>query len=73
MARMINMAMDWTYDMFEEDAKLYNATPMKGVNCSSRASDREKFMTWFKNCVRDFKLEWNKEHDGLYDRYEGWI
>lgn len=73
MARMYNMANDWTYDLFAEDANLYKATPMKGVNCRRNASDREKFMTWFKNCVRDFTAEWNKDHKGLYDRYDGWV
>lgn len=67
------MAMDWTFDKFVEDMNKYNATPIKGVYPSSTASYEEKFITWFKNCVRDFKNEWMAEHNGcLYDRYEGW-
>lgn len=62
---------DWTFDMFQEDAELYRATPMKGVYPSRNASRREKFMTWFKNLARDFKAEWLKENDGrLYNGYE---
>lgn len=72
MALMINVAHDWTYDMFAEDAELYTATPIKGVRCNSNASDRQQFMTWFKNCARDFKAEWLETHKGLYDRYDGW-
>ena len=67
------LGQDWTYDLFFEDSKLYNATPMKGVYCSSRACDREKFMTWFKNCARDFRNDWYKEGKKDYDRYEGYI
>lgn len=64
MAVMINCATDWTYDMFLADAKQYNATPVKGVHCRSNASDREQFMTWFKNCARDFKAQWMKKYNG---------
>ena len=71
---MLMCGNDWTYDMFVEDAKKYQAKPMRGIYCSSRASDREKFMTWFKGCARDFKEAWLKEHDGrMYDRYDGYI
>lgn len=73
MARMYNLGYDWSFDMFAEDAKLYNATPMKGVYPRRDASEREKFMTWLKGCVRDFTIEWKKNHNSLYDRYEGWI
>ena len=65
---------DWTFDLFAEDAEKYQAKPMRGIHCSKNASDREKFMVWFKNCARDFKEAWLKSHDGcLYDRYDGWI
>lgn len=64
---------DWSYDRFMEDAKLYRATPMKGVNCRRNASDREQFMTWFKNCARDFSQEWFKTHEHPYDKYDGYI
>ena len=68
MARMYNMAQDWTFDKFAEDAQLYKATPMKGVYPRRDASNREKFMTWFKGCVRDFKAQWMDDHEGhLYD------
>ncbi len=66
--------MDWTFDLFMEDAKLYSATPMKGVYCRKNASERERFMVWLKNAARDFAENWKKEHDGkLYDRYDGYI
>ena len=64
---------DWSYDQFVKDADRYSAKPMRGVHCRSNASDREKFMTWFKDCARDFKAEWLKSHTGLYDRYDGWV
>ena len=67
------MAMDWTYDLFNEDANLYKATPIKGVRCSRDASDREDFMVWFKNCARDFTEEWKRDCPYLYDRRRGWI
>ena len=72
MAVMINCATDWTYDMFLADAKQYNATPIKGVHCRKNASDREQFMTWFKNCARDFKAQWMKAHNNKFiaDNYE---
>lgn len=74
MAIMINCGMDWTYDMFMEDAKAYKATPIKGVHCNGKAECRERFMTWFKNLARDFKAEWDEEHGGRqYDRYDGYI
>ena len=66
--------MDWTFDLFMEDAKLYSATPMRGVYCRKSASEREVFMVWLKNAARDFAENWKKEHDGkLYDRYDGYI
>lgn len=70
---MFNMGLDWSFDLFAEDAELYKATPIKGVHPRSDASEREQFMTWFKGCVRDFTNEWMKSHKGLYDRYDGWI
>ena len=74
MAYMVNMAQDWSYDMFVEDSKLYFAKPIKGVHCSSDADIREKFMTWLKNAARDFKAEWLEQHNNhLYDNYEGYI
>ena len=73
MAVMINLAQDWTFDMFVEDANLYKATAQKGVHCRSNAEYREYFMVTLKNQVRDFLANWNKDHDGhLYDRYDGW-
>lgn len=66
--------MDWTFDLFMEDAKLYSATPMKGVYCRKNASERERFMVWLKNAARDFTENWKKEHDGkLYDRCDGYV
>ncbi len=68
------MAMDWTYDLFVEDAQNYSATPIKGVYCRSNASDREKFMTAFKNFARDFVADWKAQHNGKdYDRYDGYV
>ena len=67
------MANDWTFDLFMEDCNLYKATPIKGVHCRRDASDREKFMVWFKNRARDYLEKWNKSHDHLYDRYDGYI
>jgi len=64
---------DWTYDLFVEDAEQYKATPRKGVYCRHDASDREQFMTWFKNCARDFEQEWLKTHEHRYDRWDGYI
>lgn len=61
---------DWTYDMFFEDAKRYNATPRRGVHCRSDASYREYFMTTMKGTVRDFCLDWG---DCQYDSVLGWI
>lgn len=65
--------MDWTFDKFFEDSKMYKATPIKGVHCSATATDREQFMVWFKNTARDFKGQWLKSHTGLWDRYDGYI
>lgn len=73
MARMINCATDWTYDLFNADAGLYKATPIKGVHCRKDADYREQFMVWLKNEVRDFKAEWAKECPYQYDTYRGWI
>lgn len=67
------IACDWTYDMFLDDAMAYKATPIKGVHCSSDASYRKQFMVWFKNCARDFKDAWLKDHKFIYDRYDGYI
>ena len=52
---MINCAMDYTYDLFVDDAKAYKATPIKGVYPSSQVSARERFMVYLKNTIRDFK------------------
>lgn len=73
MAFMVNCAVDWTFDLFVEDANLYKATPRKGVYCSKDASDREQFMVWLKGAVRDFKAEWAEECQFQYDKYYGWI
>lgn len=75
MATMINCAIDWTYDLFVEDAKLYSAKPIKGVHCRSNASDRERFMTWLKDLVRDFKQGWFEVHgEGkMYAPFAGYI
>lgn len=75
MATMINCAIDWTYDLFAEDAKLYSAKPIKGVHCRSNASDRERFMTWLKDLVRDFKQEWFEEfgEGKMYAPFAGYI
>lgn len=64
---------DWTYDMFMEDAERFSAKPMRGVHCNSNASDREKFMTWLKDCARAFKAEWLSQHKSLYDSVDGWV
>lgn len=63
------MFRDWTFDLFMEDCNLYNATPRRGVYPRRDASDREKFMTWFKGCARDFREEWSKTNKGDYDSY----
>ena len=73
MAIMINCGRDWTFDMFMEDAKLYKATPCKGVHCPKDADYRQYFMTTLKNYARDFKEEWFKTHEHLYDSYDGYI
>lgn len=73
MAIMINCATDWTYDLFMEDASLYSAKPIKGVHCASDASDRERFMTWFKNLARDFKAEWLERYGCEYSNHAGWM
>lgn len=73
MAVMIGYAVDWTYDFFVEDAGLYKATPIKGVHCGKDASDREQFMVWLKNSVRDFKAKWAETCPYQYDNYYGWI
>lgn len=65
--------LDYTFDLFMEDCNKYNATPQKGVYPSRNASDREKFMTWFKNQIRDFREVWRASHTGDYDRFDGWI
>lgn len=52
---MINCAMDYTYDLFVDDAKAYKATPIKGVYPNSQVSARERFMVYLKNTIRDFK------------------
>lgn len=72
MAIMYNCAVDWTYDLFLEDSKKYNATPIKGVHCRKGADSREQFMTWFKNCARDFKAEWSQQNGDRYisENYE---
>lgn len=74
MAMFFNCAVDWSYDKFVEDAKLYSAKPIKGVHCRSNATDGEKFMTWLKDMVRDFKQEWTEEFgDKMYVRGVGYI
>ena len=73
MAIIFDFAQDWTYDLFMEDVNKYNATPMHGVYPNPNSSDREKFMTWLKGLARDYMLDWNKDHKGLYDRYDGYI
>ena len=71
---MTMCAVDWTYDLFVDDSKLYKATARKGVYPRRDASYREYFMTMFKGYVRDFIKKWNAEHDGhWYDRYDGYI
>lgn len=72
MAIMINCATDWTYDLFAEDCKAYTGTPIKGVR-RPNASDREQFIVWLKNAVRDFRAEWAQTCDHDYDNYRGWI
>ena len=62
MAIMINCAQDFTFDLFMEDASLYNQTPFKGVYPNPNSSDRKKFMVWFKNLARDFRNEWKAEY-----------
>lgn len=66
------MAIDWTYDEFMEDAKLYHETPFKGVHVPTD-NYRRYFMVWFKNHARDFKAKWFETHEHLYDRYDGYI
>ena len=66
------LALDWSFDRFVEDAKMYKATPIKGVHCRAAASDRERFMTWFKNMARDFMQDWSMEHEHMYDRRAGY-
>lgn len=73
MAIMVGFGADWSYDLFDEDSKIYKATPIKGVHCRKDASDREAFMVWFKNNVRDFIAEWKKECPHQYDNVKGWI
>lgn len=73
MAIMFNCATDWTFDLFMEDVALYKATPIKGVHCRKDASDRENFMVWLKNLVRDFRIEFEKENGNRnFDGYR-WI
>ena len=64
MAIMINCATDWTFDLFCADCEQYKATPIKGVHVSRNASDREKFIVWLKNMVRDFRADFRAENDG---------
>lgn len=64
MAIMINCAIDWTFDLFCADCEQYKATPIKGVHVSRNASDREKFIVWLKNMVRDFRADFHAENDG---------
>ncbi len=64
MAIMINCATDWTFDLFCADCEQYKATPIKGVHVSRNASDREKFIVWLKNIVRDFRADFRAENDG---------
>jgi len=80
MATMINCAIDWTFDLFIEDVALYKATPIKGVHCRKNASDREEFMVWLKNTVRDFRIEFEKEYgnptinrNGFYSNHSIYI
>ena len=73
MTIMINCGNDWTFDMFMEDAKLYKATPCKGVHCPKDADYRQYFMTAFKNYARDFEEQWRKDHEYLYDLRDGYI
>lgn len=65
--------MDWTFDLFMEDSRLYHETPFKGVRCEDISNYRKYFMVWFKNRARDFKEEWLKTHQFLYDKVDGWI
>lgn len=64
---------DWTYDLFFEDSKLYKAMPRKGVYPRRNASDRERFMIWLKNAVRDFRAEWKAAGRNDWDLRRGWI
>lgn len=74
MATMINCAADWTFDLFMEDVALYKATPIKGVHCRKDASDREAFMVWLKNAVRDFRIEFENEYGNTcYNRNGSYI
>ena len=65
--------MDWTFDLFMEDARAYHETPMKGVYCEDTSNYRKYFMVWYKNAARDFKAKWLENHAHLYDKHDGWI
>lgn len=72
MAIMFSGRVDWSFDMFMEDVNRYEGR-RRGIHCSSKASDREQFMTWLKTEANEFKAKWLKDHNGrLYDRYDGW-
>ena len=73
MAIMINCGMDWTYDLFVEDASKYTATPIKGVHCRRNADERERFMRNLKNLVRDYTEKWYKTHENVHDWCDGYI
>lgn len=64
------MAMDWTYDLFNEDAHNYEATD---TNSNVYGCDRESFMHWFKNSAKRFVSEWKETHEHLYDTYDGYV
>ena len=64
--------MDWTFDMFMEDARAYHET-MRGVYYEDTRNYRRYFMVRFKNAARDFKEEWFKTHKYQYDSRDGWI
>ena len=71
---MMMCAVDWTYDLFADDSKMYKATARKGVHPRRDASYREYFMVTFKGYVRDFVAKWDEAHDGRwYDNRDGWI
>ena len=60
--------MDWTFDLFMEDARQYTAEE------PDNASDyRQYFMGWFKRAAKRFEVEWSKTHEHQYDRRDGYI